>query len=111
MKKRSLIITLAMLGFFVGSDMAGATCVQAGKVNRLRVGTAAEDFLEILPLADVPPFVTTYTVTTSTSYILLAAAQGTNLSVIVTGDAAHCQTTGFYRAGGHVIEVDVHRNE
>jgi hypothetical protein len=86
--------------------MAGATCVQAGKVNRLRFGTAGEGFLELQCPDDVPPFITTYTITTSTSYILLAAAQRTNLSVIVTGNAAQCATTGFFRPGGNVIEVE-----
>jgi hypothetical protein len=112
MKKLSLTLSLAMLVSFVGADVAGATCVAGGKVSRLRTGAIVGNFVDIQQYpSNLPAFATFYVVPTTLDYSLLAAAQAGNLTVFVTGDAVSCPTTGTFRSGGTVIDVDIFRNQ
>ena len=56
-KKRSLVLSLAMLVFFGGAGMAGATCVQEGKVSRLR-SIPGQNIVDIQQLQNLPAFAT-----------------------------------------------------
>jgi formylmethanofuran dehydrogenase subunit C len=115
MKKRSLILSLALLVSFVGADMAGATCVQQGKISRLRSGSAAAEspgnFVDVQEPGNLPSFATFFVVGTDRFFSLLGDAQAANSTVIVTGNAASCPTTGTFRNGGTVIGVDVFKNQ
>ena len=111
MKNLSLTLSLAMLLSFVGADVAGATCVAGGKVSRLRTGSTG-NFVDIQQYpSNLPAFATFYVVATLLDYSLLATAQAGNLTVFVTGDAASCPTTGTFRSGGTVIDLDIFRNQ
>jgi hypothetical protein len=111
MKKWSLILSWLALVFFVGSGMAEAACVQTGKVSRLRTGVVG-DVVDIAQPSDVPAFVTFYAVGSDVVFnTLLASALAANSTVIVFGNATSCPTTSFFRFGGNVLGVDVHRNE
>jgi hypothetical protein len=108
--KKNLLLSLVMLAF-VSPGLAGADCLQEGKVARLRSGTVG-NVVDIQNLSlSIPSFDTFYTVPTDRFYAMLAAAQAGNLSVNVTGDAASCPTTGTFGSGGNVIAVDIAKND
>jgi hypothetical protein len=109
-KKQSLTLSLAMLVFFVGADIARATCTQQGKISRLRTGSPGS-FVDVQQPGNLPGFATFFVVGTDRFFSLLGDAQGANSTVFVTGDAASCPTTGTFRFGGNVIGVDVFRNQ
>jgi hypothetical protein len=108
-KKRSLILSLAMLAFLISAGIARATCIQKGKVARLRTG-AVGNVVDIEQLNNLPAFSTFFFNPTDREYSMLAAAQAGNVTVVVYGDAASCPTTGTFRDGGNVIAVDLFRN-
>ena len=111
MKKLSLTLSLTTLLSFIGAGIAGATCVTEGKVSRLRTGPDVGNFVDIQQLSNLPAFATFYTVPTELDYSLLAAAQAGNLTVSVTGNATSCPTTGTFRSGGSITDVDITRNQ
>jgi hypothetical protein len=108
--KKHLLLSLVMLAALICPDLAGANCVQEGKVARLRSGVGNVVDIQNLEFP-IPSFDTFYNVPTDRFYAMLAAAQAGNLSVNVTGDAPSCPTTGTFRFGGNVIGVDIFRND
>jgi hypothetical protein len=107
--KKHVLLSLVMLAAFISPGLAGANCLQEGKVARLRSGVG--DVVDIQNLSlSIPSFDTFYTVPNDRFYAMLAAAQAGNLSVNVTGDAASCSTSGTFRFGGNVIAVDILKN-
>jgi hypothetical protein len=114
MKNPSLVLAAAVAGMIGHADVAVATCVQVGKVNRLHLGTAGGNFVEIISRSDFPQFVTSYEVSGNSLgafYIILATALEDNSRVEVTGDAVSCPTTGPFRSGGKLLEVDIRRKD
>ncbi|HET6378795.1 MAG TPA: hypothetical protein VFG05_10910 [Methylocella sp.] len=108
MKRGKLRLGLAMLMLLAGTGVAGATCTALGKVARLRAGPGAGgNYVDIQPLASLPPYNSTFEVKNNLYYILLGSSIGGHTVVQVTGDAASCPTSGAFRNGGVVIGVDI----
>jgi hypothetical protein len=119
MKQRYLILGLPFI-IFVGSlGVASATCVQDGKVARIRSGITSNqgEVVDIGPsitkLANFPTFYVFYTIpsTNLRFYSMLASAAASHMQVELTGDAPTCPTTGFFRDGGNLLGVDLRVNQ
>jgi hypothetical protein len=108
MKRGKLNLSLAMVILLACTDFAGASCKSLGKVARLRAGPGAGgNFVDIQPLANLPPYNVTFEVKNNLYYTLLGSSLGAHSVVEVTGDAASCPTSGAFRNGGVVIGVDL----
>jgi hypothetical protein len=108
---KKIVFGLALFALLVNAGMAGANCTAQGKVSRLRTGSFG-NFVDVATPSNLPSFATFFTVAvTGVSYSTLAAAEAGNLTVFVTGDAASCPTSGTFRNGGKVLEIDVFKNQ
>jgi hypothetical protein len=108
---KKIVSGLALFALLVNAGMAGAVCSAEGKISRLRTGSFAGNFVDVATPSNLPSFATYFTVPVNgVDYSTLAAAQAGNLTVIVTGDAVSCPTSGTFRNGGNVIEIDIYRN-
>src|SRR5260370_40158231 len=118
MKKRNLILGLGLSVFLASAGMAGATCVQDGKVARLRSGTTSNGpgaFVDLGPsisgTVNFPTFYVFYAIPTDRFVSMLASAAASHVQVELTGDAASCPTIGVFRNGGNLIGVDLRVNQ
>ena len=108
---KKILSGLALVVLLLNAGMAGAVCSAQGKVSRLRTGSFGGNFVDVATPSNLPSFATFFTVPVNgVDYSTLAAAEAGNLTVIVTGDAASCPSSGAFRNGGNVIEVDIYRN-
>ena len=109
---KKIVFGLALFALLVNAGMAEANCTAQGKVSRLRTGSVAGNFVDIATPSNLPSFATFFVVPVNgVDYSTLSAAQAGNLTVFVTGDAASCPTTGTFRFGGKVLEIDLFRNQ
>src|SRR5262245_57641410 len=101
MTKLKLLSHLGVMVLLISAGTAEATCVASGKVSRLRTGADVGNFVDIQTLGNLPTFATFFVVGSDRFYSMLAAAQGGNSFVTVTGDAASCPSSGQFRSGGN----------
>ena len=108
---KKIVFGLALFALLVNAGMAEANCTAQGKVSRLRTGSFG-NFVDVATPLNLPSFATFFVVPVNgVDYSTLSAAQAGNLTVFVTGDAASCPTTGTFRFGGNVLEIDLFRNQ
>ena len=102
---------LLLLCSLVTANVAGAACVQVGKIVRLYGPPAGGGFVYLAPLtADITSFVTVFGVPNDRYFSILTSAEGAKMTVVLYGNAPSCAPTGVFRAGGTLTFADIQRN-